>query len=382
MLNPITAVTAENPYAFYADLVKRKPVYFDDALSIWIASGAEIVEAVLTSKACRVRPPCEPVPKALLNTMAGRIFQYLVRMNDGELHCPLKKAVAESLDAIDIDVIAGEAEKWTEILFDELYRPESFGWINDLAFRSPIYALAGLLGIGPTDLGETEKMMGHFVRCIAPGGTAKQIEKGKAAAANLYQIFEEANIDSGGKFCSLFNQKLDKAGIMNREIAIANAIGLLFQTYEATAGLIGNSLVALISRREIIGRIKENPALSANFIDEVNRFDPSIQNTRRFVVEDVTIAGENMKKGDVILAVLAAANRDEKVNPNPESFDIYRENRRSFTFGTGKHACPGQNLAFQIAETVVRKLIFSNVEIDRIPNIRYRPSANTRIPLF
>jgi hypothetical protein len=70
--DPIAAVTHPDPYPFYADLAVRRPLYRDEALWLWVASSAAVVTAVLTSDLCRVRPPAEPVPAALLGSPPPR----------------------------------------------------------------------------------------------------------------------------------------------------------------------------------------------------------------------------------------------------------------------------------------------------------------------
>ena len=90
-----------------------------------------------------------------------------------------------------------------------------------------------------------------------------------------------------------------------------------------------------------------------------------------------------MKAGDAVLVILAAANRDPSVNPNPERFDIFRKQRRIFSFGVGAHACPGEALATTIAKAGVERLIASGVAFGRLAEtVNYRASANARIPIF
>jgi cytochrome P450 len=126
-------------------------------------------------------------------------------------------------------------------------------------------------------------------------------------------------------------------------------LGLLVQACDATAGLIGNTLLA------------NGPS-----VEEVLRLDSPVQNTRRYVAEDGVVAGMQMRKGDAILAVLAAANRDPDAN------------ERIFTFGVGPHACPGQHVAVAIAEAGVAELRRRGVRLER--PVQYRPSLNARIP--
>ncbi len=130
-------------------------------------------------------------------------------------------------------------------------------------------------------------------------------------------------------------------------------------------------------------RLANEPALLDPVVDEVLRYDPPTHNTRRFLAEDGIVAGQAMKKGEAILVVLAAANHDPSVNPRPEKFDPLRKNRKTFTLGSGVHACPGGALAATIAKTGVEQLLASGVPFDRLLEaVSYRASANTRVPLF
>src|SRR5262249_12184176 len=104
---------------------------------------------------------------------------------------------------------------------------------------------------------------------------------------------------------------------------------------------------------------------------------------RRFLAEDGFVATAEMKAGDAILVILAAANRDPSANPNPERFDVFRKERRIFTFGAGPHACPGEALATTIAKAGVERLIASGIDLGRLAETAsYRASANTRVPIF
>jgi len=116
-------------------------------------------------------------------------------------------------------------------------------------------------------------------------------------------------------------------------------------------------------------------------VAEVVRFDPPVQNTRRFLAVDGPVAGVAMKAGAAILVVLAAANHDPSVNPHSERFDPLRSERTAFTFGDGPHACPGLALATAIARAGVDALLAAGARPERIrQGLTYRPSSNTRVP--
>jgi cytochrome P450 len=295
------------------------------------------------------------VPAALVGTAAGEVFGQLVRMNDGPAHASLKPAIAHALARFDGHRVADEARRWAEHLAQEL-RPEADpARIEDFAFRLPVYVVASLLGVPGDLLPQTAASVDDFVRAVAPGATAEHVRNGATAADAL----------------------LDAVGRPDGAMA-ANRVGFLSQAYEATAGLIGNTLVAL-------GR---HPALRARVllravVREVVRHDPPVQNTRRFFAAAGPLAGERVAPGDTVLVILAAANRDPASNPDPDRFDPFRAAPRMFTFGAGVHACPGERLAVAIARAAIERLLAAGIALAPLAGpTTYRASANARIPLF
>jgi cytochrome P450 len=363
--DPIAAATHADPYPYYAELVATRPLYRDDTLGLWVASSAATVTAALTGDVVRVRPVVEPVPRPLQGSAAGEIFGQLVRMTDGVAHMRAKPGVSAKLASLDPAAAATQAATRAQRLVAELdpaARPERLG---DFAFRLPVHVVAGLLGVPPDGLPRTASLVDDFVAGLAPTATAQQVEQGKAAAAGLAAQLGAV----------LGRERID--------VIVANTVGYLSQAYEATAGLIGNTLVALARHPEVRRRVATDAGFLRPVVGEVARHDPPVQNTRRFLAADGVVAGQAMKAGETILVVLAAANRDPSVNPHPERFDPERRERRSFTFGLGPHACPGEALATTIAVAGVQQLLDAGVAPEAlVERVRYRSAPNTRIPLF
>jgi len=363
--SPVAAVTHADPYPYYAELVARRPIHRDEALGLWVAAGAAAVTATLTSEVARVRPPAEPVPRALLGSAAGEIFRQLVRMNDGAAHLRLKPGVAATVATLDPARVATQAGASARRLAEELEPAADVERLSQFGFRLPVDVVASLLRVDPGALPSVAAWTGDFVRGLAPGSAPEQVERGKAAADELAR---------------LFGALLGRAEL---DATVANTIGYLSQAYEATAGLIGNTLVALGRHPDLGRRLAAETGLLAAVVREVVRHDAPVQNTRRFLAGDGVVAGQPMREGDAVLVVLAAANRDPSVNPAPERFDPLRRERRAYTFGVGAHACPGEALATAIAHAGVSQLLAVGVEPERlIERVAYRPSANTRVPVF
>jgi cytochrome P450 len=386
--DPLAAVTHHAPYPYYAHLVAEKPLYRDEALGLWVATSAAAVTAVLNHDLCRVRPAAEPVPKALQGSPAGEIFRQLVRMTDGRDRCPLKNAISASLAALEGAPAVAASREWADVLASRkgigpAIDPDS---VSSFAFELPSYVVLSLLGAPADHLAELAGWAADFAPCFSPVSSAGQIEAGKAAAGHLLEFFRSSMsspaAEGNSGLLATMVQEARRFGRDDPDAVLANAIGFLFQAYEATAGLIGNTLLALASHREVRKEAEAAGGFS-EVVQEVLRFDPSIQNTRRFLAGPATIEAQELRENDAILVVVAAANRDPAANPHPERFDVQRANRRLFTFGAGPHECPGQRLAATIATAGVERLLRAGVEPLRLAEtVRYNRSANIRVPLF
>jgi len=307
-------------------------------------------------------------------------------MNDGQRHDPLKQAVLSAFHTIDATQIAEQSRQWAQFLANEIKPEVHPSRLSDFAFQLPVYVVASLLGVPQDRLQQTAQWMSNFAWCLAPVSSPEQIEQGKRAASHLLDLLytalstQEAEHTHG--LLGVLMREARRVGIEAEEV-VANGIGLLWQAYEATAGLIGNTLLTLAAHQDVRKQVIAHPDMLDLVIQEVLRYDPPIQNTRRFLAGNGIVAGEKMKEGDIILIVLAAANRDPAENQDPERFDIFRKDPRIYTFGVGAHACPGEIFATTIARAGVEQLMVSGVNMQQlVETVRYRASANTRIPLF
>jgi cytochrome P450 len=383
--DPIAAATHVDPYPYYASLVAGGGLHRDERLKLWVASSATHVSATLTSERCRVRPPAEPVPAALLGSPAGDVFARLVRMNDGPPHDTVKPAVVTALDGLDTGGILDHARAAARRLVCELAPAGAPARLRDFALRLPPYVVAGLLGVPDEDLQRTVDWTGDFAAGLAPGASADASVPARNGAGRLRDLIRAGVAGHAGGESGLLGVLVgaaERAGVDSDTIA-ANAIGFLFQSYDATAALIANTLSALsthpVSRAGTAGDLA---ALRA-FVREVARWDAPVQNTRRFVAQDGMVAGQLMKEGDAILVLLAAANRDPAVNPEPDRFDVTRSAPAIFTFGMGPHACPGEALATAITAVGVHELLKAGVDPATLgPPAAYRRSPNVRMALW
>ncbi|MFD0377377.1 cytochrome P450 [Streptomyces sp. NPDC127112] len=388
-VTPVEAVRLADPYPYYARLVAERPFAFDEALGAWVAADAAAVRAVLGSGALRVRPVAEPVPAGIAGTAAGEVFGELVRMTDGAAAARLKAVVAEALAGADLGHAGALAARFTREVLAEGGEVS----YEELMFGVPARVVAALSGLTDGADREAARAVADFVRCIPATATPADHRAAVRAAARLRELLgppltaaplPQATPAAGpaprppypaGRANGLLRELVaaaERSGWAHPGPLLSNAIGFLSQTYDATAGLIGNTLVAL-------ARGAGTPDTGA-LVHEVVRYDAPVQNTRRFAAEPFTHAGSTVEPGQQLLVLLAAANRDPAVNPDPHVLSTERVNPLVFTFGAGAHRCPGGELATVLATAVVTELRRAGWSTTATP--AYRPLANARIPLL
>ncbi|WP_235736724.1 cytochrome P450 [Nocardioides alcanivorans] len=143
--------------------------------------------------------------------------------------------------------------------------------------------------------------------------------------------------------------------------------------FETTVNLLSNGIALLRRHRDQLALLQEQPALWANTVEEVLRFDPPVLLTGRVCQEETELAGRTMHEGDLITVMLAGANRDPNVFAEPDRFDVTRENARDhMAFSAGRHHCLGAMLARMEGEVGLRMFF------ERFPDITLLPGAHRR----
>ncbi|AZO41419.1 cytochrome P450 [Mesorhizobium sp. M7D.F.Ca.US.005.01.1.1] len=386
------AAAHADPYPFYARLVSGEPIYREGPAGPWVAVSAAAVNAVLTSPLCLTRPAVSPVPEPLIGTPVAEIFSRLVRMNDGEIHCPLKSTVTTTLEGLNERRVTDLANDLAKDLAATIKPEEDSERLNRFVSALPAQIIMSLLGIPAASFSDVSRWMGDYGAAATaavtgvPKFTPAILQAGADSSAKLLGLFRgmlEALRDDDGSLFATLSRQAARSGRLDADLVIANGIGLMAQGFAGTSALIGSTLVALARHPDALAAVRGDRALLGQAIQEVLRFDPTTHSTLRFVARDGVVAGQAMQANDMIIVTLAAASRDPALNPDPDRFDMFRDNRRYLEFGAGVHACPSAVLATTIAEIALSHLLGRGVVCEGLEErVSYRHSAHVRMPVF
>jgi cytochrome P450 len=353
--DPVAAVTHPDPYPYYRELRETRPLYFDAGLKLWVASTQSVINAALQHPALTVRPPGEAVPAALQGTPVGEVFARLVRMTDGAFHAAHKPAVVQAARRWSL---ADVAHASAAAAADLVARLDA----NSLLGRLPVQTMARLLAVPDSELDATCAQVQAFVQGIAPGAPETAVALASEAAGALVAQGLAEGLDV---------------------VQAANRIALMQQSLDATAGLLGHTVLMLARYPQLAAAADASLTAMREFVTEVERHQSPVQNTRRFAAQALQLAGQQITKGQGVLLILASGNRDEALNPQADSFDPQRSEGRSLGFGAGAHACPGGAIAIEMVAACSRQM-GAEGRFDRyFGRLRgFRPLANARIPVF
>jgi cytochrome P450 len=182
--------------------------------------------------------------------------------------------------------------------------------------------------------------------------------------------------DPGDDLITALLQAEESGDTLSEDEVLAMVFLLLVAGHETTVNLIASGVLALVEHPDQLARLSHDPSLSKLAVEELLRYTSPVDlATERYAREDVEIAGATIPRGDLVLAVVGSANRDERSFEQPNILDLDREPNRHLAFGQGAHYCLGAPLArleTQIAiETFLRQ--FPGVRLTLAPeSLRWR----------
>jgi hypothetical protein len=157
----------------------------------------------------------------------------------------------------------------------------------------------------------------------------------------------------------------DSGGRLSEEELVAMAILLFLAGFATTSHLIGNGLLALLRHPAEFDRLWDDPSLVPSAVEEMLRWDPSLQATVRTAFEPMELGGQIIEAGDTVVVLFGAANRDPARFPDPERFDVGRADNDHLSFAGGIHYCLGASLARVEGQIAFSRLIarFRRIEL-------------------
>jgi pimeloyl-[acyl-carrier protein] synthase len=341
-----------SPYAFYRELRENDPVHWDPFLHAWaVTRYADIVTVLSRFSADRTLTP-EQLDgmglgglKPIIEVMSRQML-----FRDPPAHTRLRNLCAAAFTPARVAVLRGHIQDIADGLIDEFIDKGRADIVADLASPMPAIVTAELLGVPVSDHPKLKQWSIDFAEIL--GNFQHQPDRVARVAASVRDMTEyfraavrqQETDPHEGLINSLVKAQVDGNRLTEEEI-IANSILTMIGGQETSTNLIGSGLLTLLRHPGQMQMLLDDPSLIPLAVEELLRYESPIQHTARVAHEDFMLGGKLIRRGQSVVAVLAAGNRDPERFPNPDVLDLKRGDKGHLAFGWAAHFCFGAPLA-------------------------------------
>jgi cytochrome P450 len=391
-LTPLNPEFCDRALDMYARLRRAHTVFRDEMAGSFVVTRHRTAREVLNDRDMlrgpdKVEPP-GPFTQRLIETFdtdpeTGELRTYSILLMDEPHHSRVRKPLAQALYAR-----AAKCKPLVEEIIDEkldaVERNGRFDVLNEFAIPLPIDVIGAILGVDVERRLEFRDWSEGVIQSLNPFRTPEQqahLERARESVADYFRNLLEArrSAPEDDLITDMAQLQAEGAQLSDAEI-ITNLIGLLVGGNLTTSDLIGNGVYALLTHPEELAKLKADPSIVNQVVEEILRYDGPVEITARVTPRDVEIGGCPMKARQSVVMLLRSANHDPDVFDDPDRFDISRKSAPHVAFGGGSHICIGAPLARIEAQAALSKLF------QRFPNLRLanpdvRPQKRT-LPFF
>jgi cytochrome P450 len=394
--NPFDPSFAEDPYPHWQLLREHAPVH-QTAIGFWVLTRYDDVLRFVRDPALSVedrnaRPgPLEELAREVLGDDRPDDGAHAMLNLDAPDHTRLRKLVSKAFTPRVIEQLRPRIQHIVDEALDRVEPAGEMELVGDLAFPLPFAVISEMLGMPEADSAQLREWSGTLVRSLEPLVDPDLI-RAIADVGNLMHDFTADAIawkrrQPGDDLLSALIAAEEGGDVLSDEELIDQVMLLYIAGHETTVNLIGNGMLALLRQRTQLDRLQADPSLDANAIEELLRYDPPVQMTRRITLHDVEVGGHVIEAGTFVVCVIASANRDRiKWGDDAEALDITREDAHNhLAFGGGIHYCLGAALARLEGRIAIATLVrrFPRLELAGEPTMNGRINLRgvERLPL-
>lgn len=391
-LTPLNPAFRDDPHAIYRRLREAHPVYRDEMAGSFVLTRHKLARELLNDRTMlrgpdKVDPP-GPFNQRLMESFdtdpdTGEKRSYSILLMDEPHHSRVRPPIAKALYSR-----AAKCKPLVDEIIDEkldAVQPRGgFDVLGDFSIPLPIDVIGAILGVDIERRVEFREWSEGVIQVLNPFRTPDQqayLERSSEAIRAYFetQIADRRANPKDDLISDVVQLQAEGAKLKDQEI-ISNLIGLLVGGNLTTSDLIGNGVYALLTHPAELAKLKADPSIVSQVVEEILRFDGPVDITARVTPHDMEIGGCPMKARQSVISLLRAANHDPEVFENPDAFDVSRKPTPHIAFGGGSHICIGAPLARIEAQAALSTLF------QRFPNLRLarpdeKPEKRT-LPFF
>ncbi len=361
-----------DPYPLYARM-HEEATAIRTSLGPLVVVGYEECLSVLRDPRLGRGVDVEDPSSGMFSTDAGGRLAFLeasshsMLLADPPVHTRLRRLVARSFTPRQVERLRPAVHELVDVLLEELAARGDVEFMADFALPLPMAVIGELVGVPFEDRNGLQPHVRAAARGIEPLLAEEEIAAALEAIAHLGGYFEallaERRRQPRDDLLSALAEKGDSDDQLSPEEIVATAILLFAAGFETTTNLLGNGLLALLTHPDQLADWRAHPDIAPSAVEELLRFDSPVQFNIRCALEPADLLGEPLRRGDRIIVLQGAANRDPGRFDQPDQLELRRQDNVPLSFGWGIHHCLGAALARMEGEIAFNELLS---RLDRI----------------
>lgn len=284
----------------------------------------------------------------------------MISMNPPD-HTRFRHAIMPAFSRKRVEALTDFVDRTCEALIGRMRERDSGDFIADFAMPLPVTVICHMLGIPTEEENLLREGSGAMLAGLEIVATPEEFARATAGATALFDYLSavvRAREQSPGDDLLSLLVRNEREHKLTRDEVVWAIITLLIAGHETTTHLLGNGLLALMRHPEAMRRLREEPGLTENAVEEFLRYDPPLYVLFRQAARDVRIDDTAIAEGTHLMLSIAAANRDPLHFESPDVLDLGRANARdNLSFAAGRHLCAGHALARLEGRIAFQKLM-------------------------
>src|SRR6185295_14307142 len=341
-----------NPYPLYERLRTEAPVHWDPYLHAWVVTRYADVITVLHHFSANRTPTPEQFAAMGLAEL-GPLAQVMVKQMlfmDAPDHTRLRGLASTAFTPARVEALRSHIKEILNDLLEPLLQAGHMDVIADLAAPLPAIVTAEMMGLPTADANQLKDWSADFAEVLGnfqhnPDRSSRTLKCVEEMTSYFRDAVQQMRTNPReGLINALMTAEVDGDRLTEEEI-VANCIVTMVGGQETTTNLIGNGVLTLLRNPDEMKRLRNDLSLVPSAVEELLRFESPSQHTARICREDTELGGKLIRKGQAVIAVMAAGNRDPERFPEPDRLDLGRTDNRHLAFGWASHFCFGAPLA-------------------------------------
>jgi hypothetical protein len=378
-LDPFAYEFHEDPYPTYRALRERAPIYWNEEIGFWAFSRHADVLAGFKNWEQFTNTGGISLEVGELSADSTTVLSILAM--DPPRHDRIRALVSKGFTPRRVADLEPSIRTLSVRYLERVREAGRMEYVADFAGRIPMDVVSEMLGVPESDRDELRGWSDTILHREA--GVRGVPPEGVAASGKLLQYFVSVLAERRRRPGDDLASALCAAELDGEKLSDKDIIGFLYLLIiagnETTTKLLANAVYWLSKHPAVRKEVSESPALVPQWVEETLRFDNSTQLMARTVTEDFSYQGRAMQRGQKVLLLIGSANRDERVFPSPDVFDLHRDTSAHLSFGRGTHFCLGAALARLEARVALEEVLrrVPDYEIDEARAVRVH-STNVR----